>query len=368
MYDVAIIGAGINGTALAYVLRQEGLKVALFDTAIANGGSGAAGAFLSPKFLKSSNVKTFLNEALDEAFAFYAKVDSGLIRRYPLLHIAKDERDAQNIRYMKIHHEIEMLDSPPPFIPKNEYVYTDRSALVDAQGMCRRLAESAVFHNEKVKKLKKKHGCWEINETYSAKNVVLATGAYDSLLQERYLEGVLRGIWGHRIDVKTSYRSDCSIHQYVSISASNGNELSIGATHDVHFRPDGTEVYDFEKGRKELLEKANRTVSLGDVEILRDYVGLRSGSIDHLPLAGRVADLEATLGKYSVFELKKKSLCGDDYLFHEGLYMINGSAGYGFVLAPRLARLLSRQIVANEPIPSLVLPSRFLSRYVRRKL
>ena len=369
MYDVAIVGAGINGSALAYTLQKEGLSVALFDTAVAAGGSGAAGAFLSPKFLKSSSVKTFINEALDEAFSFYEEVAGELISRYPLLHIAKDERDAKNIRYMKEHNEIEMLRSSPPFIPQNEYVYTAKSALVDAKKMCLRLADSATFFNEKVESLQKEKDGWRLNGSYRAKNVVLATGAYEALIKEPYLEGVLRGIWGHRIDVKSaSYRSDCSIHQYVSISATKDDLLSIGATHDVHFRPDGAQKYDFAKGRAELLQKANTTLSLGDAKVIRDYVGLRSGSIDHLPLVGGVADLQATLQKHSVFELKKKSLQEEAYVFHKGLYMINGSAGYGFVLAPRLARLLSCHIVAGEPIDSLLLPSRFLSRYVRRKL
>ena len=369
MKDVAIIGAGINGTALAHRLAKEGVDVALFDSEIAPGGSGAAGAFLSPKFLKSSEVKKVINTALEEAFSFYEGVESTLIRRYPLLHIAKDERDANNIRYMKEHNEITLLDTPPPFIPNKEYVFTDKSALVDAKNMCKALARDVAFHGGKIKKIERKNGCWSLDDgKYRAKKLVLTTGAYGDLLDEVYFQGVLRAVWGHRIDVRCDFRSRCSIHQYVSISASEDGELSIGATHDVHFKPDSGKKYDYEKGREELLEKAGRTVELGDVKVLRDYVGFRSGSIDHLPIVGQVADFDATLKKLGSFELKRKRQNFDDYVYHENLYMINGSAGYGFVLAPMLSRILSEHILHDTQLPSELVPARFLPRYVRRKL
>lgn len=369
MKEIAIIGAGINGTALAYRLAKDGLDVALFDTEIAAGGSGAAGAFLSPKFLKSSAVKTIINDALDEAFDFYEEVDASLIKRYPLLHIAKDERDAKNIRYMKEHGEIELLDSLPPFIPENEYVFTDKSALVDAKKMCIQLASKSLFYQEQIVAIERKEGCWHLNEgKYRAKKLVLATGAYAALIDEAYLNGVLRGIWGHRIDISADLKSDISIHQFVSISPSQKGELSIGATHDVHFRPAGSVAYDYDKGRAELIEKASRTVQLGEVKVLRDYVGLRSGSIDHLPIVGRVANFDATLAKLGSFELKRKKQNFDTYIYHENLYMINGSAGYGFVLAPMLSRLLTEHIVHDKQLPLQLEPVRFLSRYVRREL
>lgn len=368
-YDIGVVGAGINGTTLAYMLAKEGMNVALFDTEIASGGSGAAGAFLSPKFLKSSSVKDIINDALEEAFEFYEQVDASLVSRHALLHIAKDERDAKNIRYMKEHSEITELDTPLPFIPQNEYVYTHNSALVDAKRMCLRLAEHAAFHSERIERIERKNGCWSLNgDKYRVRSLVLATGAYDSLVSEPYFEGALRGIWGHRIDVKSEFESDISIHQYVSISPSNKGTLSIGATHDIHFRPDEAVEYDYEKGREELIKKASLTVELGDLEVVCDYVGLRSGSIDHLPIIGKIAKLDATLQKLGSFELKRKKQNYDTYEYYENLYMINGSAGYGFVLAPMLARGLRDHILYKKTLDSRVEAARFLPRFVRRTL
>ena len=63
-YDVIIVGAGINGCTTAYYLSQAGLNVALIDkTGIASGGSGAAGAFISPKFHKQGPLKDLIDVA-----------------------------------------------------------------------------------------------------------------------------------------------------------------------------------------------------------------------------------------------------------------------------------------------------------------
>ena len=367
MYDVAVIGAGINGAISAYMLHQAGKKVVVFDQgSIASGGSGAAGAFLSPKFVKGGELKTLINNALDEAFEFYPTISKELFHRYPLLHIAKDEKDAKNLLHVKQNDPLPLLENPP-FIPKNEYIYTSKSAIVQAKQMCEVLLEDIEFQKQRITSLEYANGKWILNKTIQAKTVILATGAYKHLINEVYLTNAIRGIWGHRIDVRTSVKNDISIHQFVSISPVKDGILSIGATHDVHFDPQ-KQHYDFAKGREELLKKASQTLSLGDVSVVKDYVGLRSGSSDYLPLLGKVVDTKATLQKLSRKEIESKKQNNHNYIYHKNLYMINGSAGYGFVLAPYLAKRLVGFITQQTKLPKELEVARFFIRYARKNV
>jgi tRNA 5-methylaminomethyl-2-thiouridine biosynthesis bifunctional protein len=214
-----------------------------------------------------------------------------------------------------------------------------------------------------VTELKRLKDAWKLNGI-RAKTVLLATGAYDKLVDEPYIK--LRGVWGHRIDIRTTTKIDAIIHHTVSLAPTDADGVSaIGATHDVHYHPQRSEEpYDIESGRKELIEKATGTVRLEAVEVLRDYTGLRSGSNDYLPLLGRLVDAEATLREYPQLQ-KGQSIDPDTYRYHPDLYMINGSGGYGFVLAPYLASMLCRHLVKEEPLDPQLEPLRFFNRWVK---
>ena len=361
LYDIAVIGAGINGCSITHELTNAGKRVVLFDEGgIASGGSGAAGAFISPKFSKAGELKEILHDAFLYSMEFYEKNFPKLLRKSPLLHIAKDELDDTILRVYKEHTDLELLDLES----QTRESISINAGIVNAKPMCEALAKSAKFIKQKVESLEYDDGVWVINETYTAKEVVLATGAYKTVIQEPYIQ--LRGVWGHRIDIKTSTPNPHSIHQFVSISPSSNGELAIGATHNVHYHPQTTsEEYDVKEGRAELLEKASRSINLDEVEVIRDYTGLRSGSFDYMPLIGSLVMSEETLQNKSInFYTKKPDFT--EYSYYPNLYMINGSGGYGFVLAPYLAKKLSEYILSSKEISPRLTPSRFFSRWVKK--
>lgn len=372
MYDVAIIGAGINGCSMAYEFLKEGKCVLLFDKeGIASGGSGAAGAFISPKFSKAGELKELLHSAFEYSYDFYDKNFPLNFTKAQLVHIAKDEADDEALHVYKKSTQLALQSFPADLqaqlgeeAKKRENVSIN-AGVVDAQSVCSAMSYGANFVKEKVDTLVFDDDFWVINESYSAKNVVLATGAYDMLIKEPYLK--LRGVWGHRIDIKTSTQNSCSVHQYVSISPSDEGKIAIGATHNVHYHPEkNQENYDIEQGRAELLAKAAQTINLEDIEIVKDYTGLRSGSFDYLPMLGSlVLSGETLLTCKGSLHVKKPDY--SSYVYYPNLTMINGSGGYGFVLAPYLAKILTEHILHGKKISERISPARFFARWAKKR-
>jgi len=370
IYDTAIVGAGICGCATAYFLTQGGEKVALFDReGIAAGGSGAAGAFVSPKFSKSGPLKALMEESYLFSLDFYQRRFPDLIRIAPLIHFAKYDDENEKVRAFRETTSLPMLSAMPaaPLMPETEafeHAVLVQSGLVSAQAVCERLAADADFRNQAIDIIEYDGKFWSVGGI-KAKKVVLATGAYKSVVAMPYVS--LRAVWGHRIDIRTSTKLPCHLHQYVSIAATDENGCgAIGATHDVHYHPDTASVpYDFEKGRAELLAKAAKTVALEDVEVLKDYTGLRSGSNDYYPLVGPVADAEASLRAHP--ELRKGvKISADALVYYPDLYMVNGTGGYGFVMGPLLGRYLASYLLEGTPVPAALEPARFFYRWVKR--
>ena len=53
--------------------------------------------------------------------------------------------------------------------------------------------------------------------------------------------------------------------------------------------------------------------------------------------------------------------------YHPDAYMINGSGGYGFVLAPYLAARLRDHLVDDTPFDAALSPVRFIYRYAKKE-
>jgi len=372
IYDVIIIGAGVNGCCSAYTLHKAGLRVALIDQAgIASGGSGAAGAFISPKISKAGELKEIMSEAHAEALAFYTAHFPQFTLVKPLLHIANIPKEGDKVESFKhethlkhstIPHKIQTLLSDEALQAPS--IYFDIGAVVDAQGVCNAMADGIDFYPSKVEQLIHTDGLWKIGEL-TAKHLVLAIGAYPKLLPIDYVG--LRGIWGHRIDIETSTHIPCILHHHVSISPTTKEGIvAIGATHDVHYSPFSGMSYDVEQGRATLLEKASKTLKLNNINILKDYMGLRSGSNDYLPMLGRLVDAEVTLEKYPLLRHGEK-VDPSEFIYYPNLTMLNGSGGYGFVLAPYLAKRLKEFIVEGREIDPILSPSRFFPRWAKRQ-
>lgn len=371
-YDVLIIGAGINGCCSAYFLSRAGLRVALVDQeGIASGGSGAAGAFISPKISKAGELKDIMGEAHGESLAFYTTHFPQFTLTKPLLHIANSPKESDKLEHFKrdtaLKHspiDAELTSLLNAEALADSHIYFDEGAVVDAQGVCHAMTNESDFFVLKAENLHHSDELWHVGEL-SGKHLILTIGAYPKLLPIDYVG--LRGIWGHRIDIETSTHIPCILHHHVSISPTTKEGIvAIGATHDVHYSPLSGEPYDIEEGRDILLEKAAKTLKLNNINILKDYMGLRSGSNDYLPMLGSLVNAEATLAKYPHIR-HGENVDPSEYIYYPNITMINGSGGYGFVLAPYLAKRLKDFLVEERVIEPILSPSRFFPRWAKRQ-
>jgi len=133
MYDIAVIGAGINGCSVVYEMTQAGKSVLLVDKeGIASGGSGAAGAFISPKFSKAGELKEILHRAFLYSMEYYAHHFPQHFTQAQLLHVAKDEKDDTLLRVYKEKTSLSLLTPSQEILSKlsqtaqqREYVSID---------------------------------------------------------------------------------------------------------------------------------------------------------------------------------------------------------------------------------------------------
>ena len=367
MFDVAIIGAGINGASLAYKLKTSGKSVVVFEKdSIASGGSGAAGAFIAPKFAKTSELTLLLEKSYLNSLEFYEKKFNKYINLSPLVHIAKNSQESTKILQFKESTSLQICDDNnfSTFLSDKDStrVCLKHSAVVDAIGVCNEMLKDIEVIYENVDTFSKEDDFYSIN-SIKAKKLIFTTGGFKNILDEPYFN--YRAIFGHRIDIRCSNKLDFIHHKDVSVSCSKDDALvSVGATHDIHFDM-FKEEFDYKKSREVLLQKASNSIDLKDVEVVEDFIGIRCGSNDYMPIVGRVVDYEKTIKKYPKL-LNGQKVDFDQFEYMEDIYMINGVGGYGFVLAPTLADDLYANMFENKKLNKNIDLARFVSRYAKR--
>ena len=114
IYDHIIVGSGIAGSCLAYRLSQKSpsSKILIIDknSKIADGASGAAGAFLSPLLGKPNEFKSLVNEALRYSVESYQTNFSNLFSQSGVLRIPKNNEDRKKFESYKPYMDFDYLE------------------------------------------------------------------------------------------------------------------------------------------------------------------------------------------------------------------------------------------------------------------
>ena len=364
-YDTIVIGAGIAGTSAAYFLQQKGQKVLILDKrGIGGGGSGAAGAFVSPKIGKGSPLQTLTNEAFSFAKAFYTEHFPDFYLQTGVVRIPKDDADAAKFpeyeahnrnRYEKLSPEtLKSMGIHTPY----ESFYFEEAGICDAPALCEALIEKIAFLDLEVKDLHylpERH-LWQVDD-FQANNVILATGFESGLVDMRYM-GV-RATWGTRGDFSTRYRLDVSMHQSMSVSANIDGVIKLGATHEKSVK---TPIECEESQALSLRDKASELVDVSDFELIETFCGMRAGSRDYFPLLGKVIDTNYMLENYPAITRGAKPPL--KYLEH--LFVCNGLGGRGFVFGPMMGKMLADYMIDDRPIDPRVDADRLFLKWCRR--
>jgi len=365
VYDAIVVGAGVAGCNIAYMLHQRGLKVLIVDQAcdVASGGSGAAGAFVSPKIGKASALHTLTNDSFIFAKEFYKKYFPSFFHQSGVVRIPKDAQDNEKFALYREHNidnfqdfssqDIESIGIQSTF---DGFLF-DEAGFCDSKELCGALIKDIEFKSMDVRNISKSENGWSVNEKLHTRYLILATGYKTNLVNLDYMG--IRATWGSRGDFKTTLSVTKSIHKDLSISQNVEGMIKIGATHNKAHAPC---LSCHNEPLKPLLQKASQLIDTSKLELVQTFCGMRSGSHDYFPLVGGVVDVEYMFANYPNLKRGQKA----ELKMHKNLFVLNGLGGRGFVFAPLMSEMLAKHIVDDAKLDERINPNRLFLKWCRR--
>lgn len=321
--DVLIIGGGIIGLNIARNLRRQGIKkiTILERNAIGHEASHAAAGMLAPQ-AESDKIDDFFrfcdeSNKLYPQFAAEIFAETGVdieLESSGTLYLALTENDSKEIRQrfewqkkagLAVEHltaeetrKAEPFVSPDVrealFFPNDRQV--ENRKLVAALQLFAELNEIELVTNAEVKNLRQRGGrivgAETETEKFSAEKVVLATGAWTSLIKiDDFVLPPVKPIRGQMLCVKTVKRLFSHViyspRGYL-VPRLDGKILAGATVEDVGFDKQITE-----SGINFVLENALEiTPSLANLEVIEKWSGLRPLAADALPILGRFPEIE----------------------------------------------------------------------------
>ena|GEM_PF-1665482 len=369
MFDFAIIGAGISGASVAFFLKQVGKKVIVIEQdKIASGGSGAAGAFLSPKIGSDSDYSHFINDSFQFSLDFYKEYFPTFLKKPGMLRLLRSPTDIikckkheqklpRGFAYLKAETITNIKEDACQY---GGYFFNE-GTIIDSVGVVHAMLEGIpVLEDTKVAPLALVEGLYKIG-SIKAKGVILCAGSNPDFLQSDYC--MLKKIYGHRLDIQTPTTLPFHIHKKYSVSASENQMIHIGATHIPGYKYNNAK--DFTDEIDAMLAEVQSYMDMGEYEIKKVHFGVRSATIDFFPVLGALIDTAATLKAYPYIK-KGSKVPSTRYLHYPNLYIHSGHGARGFVLAPKTASILVAYLCHQVAIPETLDTKRLFLKYARR--
>lgn len=359
-YDTIIVGAGIAGCTLAFELHKAGQKVLVVDkNGIASGGSGAAGAFVSPKIGADLPLKKLSDKAFSYVVNFYKDNFPNYFHQTSIIRIPKSEKESGELCKFDMpqkHNILTTTELEDIGIKSNfDSIEFSEAGICDAVDICKAMLDGIDIQTMDVEKIEFDGEYWHV-ENIISKYIILATGYENNLIDMRYMS--IDGIWGNRADFSTELPLKMSFHERFSASANINGVIKLGATHELEVtivKPCSDEK------ANELLSRASELIDTVDFEIKELFCGMRASNRDYTPVVGSIIDVAKMLEYPNILNGRKYPL-----LHHKNLFVFNALGARGFVFAPYLANELANHIVKGTLIDERVNPNRLFWNWVRK--
>ncbi|MBX2834690.1 MAG: FAD-dependent 5-carboxymethylaminomethyl-2-thiouridine(34) oxidoreductase MnmC [Micavibrio sp.] len=286
---VAIIGGGLAGCALAYVLKRAGAEPVIYeaDDSLACGASGNSLGLYNPRFSALRDAQSdFYTAAFSLAVRSFAEISEIEWRPCGALHLMNDEKKItrfpqtyQNWRWEEEHLRLVNADEASEIAGVGlDYpaLYLPESGTVSPEKLCHAYTRGAEIHlNTHIEAL----------EDIRADKVVLACG-FAAKKFFPWLE--LRTVRGQLTEVRGTFATEklkaCLCYGgYMSPANEKGVHV-VGATFQRWLDHSKTKTEDNDENIAKL-SAVNENLAR-DLKVVGHRAGLRTTSRDHFPLIG----------------------------------------------------------------------------------
>lgn len=362
---VAVIGAGIAGSATAYALARSGLDVHLYHDAAQYPPASAvpvAIPYLQPGLTDTPQRRYQLT-----AWHYAQRFLHELTRDYPQVFtpcpINRLPQDAAEAARHQALYAQQLLDGQHWQL-QGGILRDTSSGIVHLPELCAALTASPRIRTQTlgVETLTRSAEGWQTGGT-AYENVVLCCGWQTALLPEPYARDALRPLRGQGTVFGGQSADAVYCGEKTLIPMENG--CYAGAS----FQPNdsGLDVRREDRHANHLFARQFAS----DSQPQSDFVGIRAACRDYLPLVGGIATSEALARDYAAWQKNARLTVHAAPHYHAGLYLHAGlgSKGctYTFLNAALLAACLHGTALplARTLLPHLV-PARFFIRILKR--
>jgi tRNA 5-methylaminomethyl-2-thiouridine biosynthesis bifunctional protein len=291
MKRVAIIGAGLAGASVAYVLKQRGLEPVIYEAGdeIAPGASGNALGLYNPRL---SAERTFYADAFELALQTFPRLKGIGWNQCGSLHLMTDEKKGKRFQDavknwgwddMRIVNTREASDIAGVEINKSA-LWLPKSGIVSPKSLCMAYAKGIEINfNTQVRS----------TADIKADAVIVAGG----MNVKNFVDLPLRAVRGQITFVEANTQSqniNCNLCYGGYMTPSINGTHAVGATFQRWL--DHSQIID--KDDADNIEKLTKNLPslAGDFEVTAQRAAVRTTTPDHMPIFGRFGDIYVSTG------------------------------------------------------------------------